>query len=265
MSNTFIDYDLLSRFSSAEFLNTKPFPHFNFHGAIREEKFHELHKTFPKIELFERHVGLARPHGQRPHDRLYLAYGDTVYKQVKRVDKTSGVATASDIAPAWVEFIEELKSEPRYQKFLHESMGAKKLSTRFAWHLGFNSSEVSPHIDAAEKLGSHLFYFNTDADWKKEWGGQTVVLGGRKVERNNPEFTEFASQYDSNILNNHSFLFKNAPTAWHGVRALTCPDGYYRKLFTIIIEVPNARRMSLPRRIYNKLFRPADMAPRLEY
>lgn len=265
MSNTFIDYDLLAKFSCEDFLKIKPYPHFNFHRVIREEKFQALKKTFPKVELFEKHVGLARPGNQRPHDRLYLAYGDTIYKQVKRDGPKTGVATPSDISQDWVNFIEELKNEPRYQRFLFGTMDRAKVSTRFAWHLGFSSSEVSPHIDAMEKLGSHLFYFNTDDDWKAEWGGQTVVLGGQKVDRQNPEFEEFATQNQSNILNNHSFLFKNTPTAWHGVRALTCPQGYYRQLFTVVIEVPNARRKSLPSRIYNRLFRSSGKSAPQEY
>jgi hypothetical protein len=41
----------------------------------------------------------------------------------------------------------------------------------------------------------------------------------------------------------HSFLFKNTPNAWHGVSALTCPTGSYRRLFNIIFEGPAGRRL----------------------
>ena len=40
------------------------------------------------------------------------------------------------------------------------------------------------------------------------------------------------------MVDNYSFLFKNAVDSWHGVRALTCPPGKFRKLFNVIYEFP---------------------------
>ena len=44
------------------------------------------------------------------------------------------------------------------------------------WHYTPNGCSVSPHCDAKHKLGSHIFYLNTEKDWKEHWGGETVVL-----------------------------------------------------------------------------------------
>jgi hypothetical protein len=41
-------------------------------------------------------------------------------------------------------------------------------------------------------------------------------------------------------VDNHSFLFRNTPDAWHGASALTCPPGSYRRLFNVIFETPQA-------------------------
>jgi hypothetical protein len=42
-------------------------------------------------------------------------------------------------------------------------------------------------------------------------------------------------------LNNRSLFFQNNPKAWHGVKALTCPQGFYRKLFNVIFEFTNSQ------------------------
>jgi hypothetical protein len=87
-----------------------------------------------------------------------------------------------------------------------------------------------------EKIGTHILYFNTSSDWKPAWGGQTLVLAGKTTEALNPDFTDFQSYQAAQITDNHSFLFKNTPDAWHGVTALTSPPGNYRRLFNIIFE-----------------------------
>jgi hypothetical protein len=101
--------------------------------------------------------------------------------------------------------------------------------------MGYSGSEVSPHRDAEDKIGTHIFYFNRSADWSPEWGGETLVLAGKRVPTLNPDFSDFDQQVAIPILDNASFLFKNEPDAWHGVRPLHAPEGHYRRLFNVIV------------------------------
>lgn len=61
----------------------------------------------------------------------------------------------------------------------------------------------------------------------------------------NPSFDDFNEKISVENLNNHSLLFKNSITAWHGVEALRSPVNNYRKLFNVIFEVNNAEELSL--------------------
>ncbi len=228
-----LDSELLASFPAEHFTRNDPYPWFNFPELLRPEAFDALVRDFPPLERFEKHVGIARAHGQRPHDRYYLAYEQSLYHAEE--DGGGAVIDHQELAPSWQAFIDELEG-PEYRSFVSRLLGDDDLEQRYAWHLGFRGSEVSPHQDALEKAGSHLFYFNTSEDWDESWGGQTLVLDGKRGESMNPDFGDFASVRSSSMLDNHSFLFKNARKAWHGVRALDCPEQTFRRLFTVVFE-----------------------------
>lgn len=54
----------------------------------------------------------------------------------------------------------------------------------------------------------------------------------------NPDFADFETSAAACITDNHSFLFKNTSSAWPGAAALTFPDDGYRRLSSIIFEMP---------------------------
>ena len=168
----------------------------------------------------EEEFGVKRSHGQKPHDRLTLEYN-----------------TELEIAPEWHDFVGELRGQI-YQDFLKRAFGRGMLALTFHWHYTPRSCSVSPHCDALRKLGSHIFYFHTDEDWDESWGGQTIVLddGGRFRRRSSPGFEDFEETGRSRIINNRSFLFARNANSWHGVEALNCPEGAYRKVFIVVIE-----------------------------
>lgn len=39
-------------------------------------------------------------------------------------------------------------------------------------------------------------------------------------------------------MDNRSLLFTRKAGSWHGVRALRCPVGIYRKVFIVVVEDP---------------------------
>jgi hypothetical protein len=239
MSETFIDYELLRAFDADGFKSRAPFPWHNLRGFLRAEGFRALYDDFPPLELFEYHSDIRRAHGQRPHNRYYLAYENSIYHK----EAESGVIRHRQLPAAWQRFMDELESSDEYHGFVRRALGVPAFITRHAWHVGSQGSEVSPHVDVAKKLGTHILYFNTSDEWNPEWGGATLVLGGKQTDAMNPDFRDFETRDEARIVDNHSFLFKNTPNAWHGVSALTCPPGSYRRLFNIIFEAPAGRRL----------------------
>jgi Rps23 Pro-64 3,4-dihydroxylase Tpa1-like proline 4-hydroxylase len=237
---TFINYDLLSAFDANSFRSVTPFPWHNFHAFLTSEGFETLYRDFPSLDLFEQHSGITRSHGQRPHNRYYLAYESSIYRSKQQ---RQGIILHEELPKSWQQFIQELETSQTYREFIQTALGVSRYKIRYAWHVGFSGCEVSPHIDSSDKIGTHILYFNTHQDWQPNWGGEILVLSDKKTEVLNPDYSDFATTASAEILDNRSFLFKNSPFAWHGVRPLSCPDGYYRRLFNIIIEYPQARTL----------------------
>ena len=236
MIDTFIDYELLRAFNADGFKQRAPFPWHNLRGFLTPEGFRALYDEFPPLELFEYHNGIQRAYGQRPHNRYYLAYESSIYHAGDAPQ--SGVVRHEQLPSAWRRFMDELETSEEYHAFAHRVLDVPAFSTRYAWHVGSQGSEVSPHLDAPEKLGTHILYFNTSEEWDAAWGGATLVLGGKQTAAMNPDFTDFATRDEARITDNHSFLFKNTPHSWHGATALACPEGSYRRLFNVIFETP---------------------------
>jgi len=236
----FIDDALLGSCSPDALQSVQPFPWWNPRALIADETFAELCSQWPELSLFERHRHLPRVSGQRPHDRYYLAYEDSIYHLGRGGDTAPdggpGVVHRDELGPAWQAFIDELESHVGYRSFMERFLGTSRYRIRYAWHAGTTASEVSPHVDAPEKLGTHIWYFNPEGTWDRGWGGATLALGGKTTEAGNPEFDQFRTVTAIETLGNRSFVFRNTPDAWHGVHALSCPTGAQRRLFNVIFE-----------------------------
>lgn len=232
----FLDHDVIGRFATDAFLATEPFPYAGIDRIVRDDAFAALMADFPDLGLFTWHGDIDRVYGQRPHNRWYLAYEAKRYDEYE--ERSGGVAARSDLPAVWVDFVDELSSDPVYAEMIAACLGRSDLTVRFAWHVGVTGSEVSPHVDDHNKAGTHIFYFNTSDDWRPEWGGRTLVLGGKRVPGGAPDYGDFADVASVELIGNCSFLFRNRAEAWHGVRPLTCPEGRYRRLFNVIYEHP---------------------------
>ena len=205
----------------------------NFHSA--------LSRDYPNISLFEKHVGIDRGK-QRPHDRYYLSLGNSKYHRTSsitsRFTRKRGSVQLPNLSRSWQLFITKLRSH-EYREYVDSILKTSNYDIRFAWHMGFSGAEICPHLDNSLKLGTHIFYFNSEADWDAQWGGQTVILSDLKKESDSPEFEDFAQISQVSNIGNNSLVFRNSPIAWHGVRPLKAPVGKFRKIFTIIFDTPN--------------------------
>jgi Rps23 Pro-64 3,4-dihydroxylase Tpa1-like proline 4-hydroxylase len=221
---TYIDYEKLKGLDPAAYQAQQPYPWANPEGLIRPEAYESLYRNLPELELFKKHFGVERKASQQPHDRYTLEYrGDT------------------EVPKPWAEFIQELKGE-RYRRALCRLVGVRNLDLNFHWHYTPNGCSVSPHCDAKRKLGSHIFYFNTEEDWKPEWGGETVILVDRgQFEANSaPPFEEFESALSSEAMGNYSLIFTRRGSSWHGVREIRCPEDRMRKVFIVVLNRADA-------------------------
>lgn len=228
----FIDDELLAAFSIESFRGTSPFPWSNFERFLTDDGFEALCSQFPPLELFEKHVDFDRAFGQRPHNRYYLALESSIYHDG---ENGVGVVARSELPGPWQAFLEELTGS-RYREFVGNCLGTDDLDVRYAWHVGEAGSEVSAHVDAPEKVGTHIFYLNRDHEWDPSWGGATLILGDRTTTAMNPEFDDFDTVIAAETVGNRSLLFRNNADAWHGVRALDCPPGAQRRLFNVIFD-----------------------------
>ena len=234
---TYLDFDRLDRLDAAEFQNQSPYPWINPQGLLSEDGRRRLSEALPDIAQFETVFGKARAHGQQSHDRYALEYGPGL-----------------DLAACWEDFIAELEG-PEYRRFIARMFGRGMFRLRLHWHYTPRGCSVSPHCDARDKLGSHIFYFNTPEDWDPAWGGETVVLddGGRFKRGSAPSFEDFDRAISAETGDNRSFLFARKGNSWHGVRTLNCPEGRLRKVFIVVVE---DRILGLRRRLVDSLRRP---------
>jgi hypothetical protein len=216
----YLNTGVLDAIGTGEFQHRDPFPWVNPQLFVTPGRYQELLDSMPDITRFRAFFGKQRKHGQGSHDRYVLDYEDGM-----------------ELHPSWQEFIDELRG-PVYRDFVCRLLGVKDVRFRFHWHFTPNGGEVTPHCDSKGKIGSQIFYLNTEQDWDRDWGGETVVLddSGRITPDNAPAFEDFDAEYPAETADNHSLIFGRRGNSWHGVRRINCPEGYYRKVFIVVFE-----------------------------
>lgn len=217
---SYLNTGVLDAIDAAEFQAQQPYPWINPEAFIRPERYDELLQNMPAITQFRAFFGKQRKHGQGSHDRYVLDY-----------------ARGMEIAPQWRDFVEEL-CDDTYRSLVCRLLNVKKVRFRFHWHFTPNGGEVTPHCDSKGKIGSQIFYLNTERDWQWDWGGETVILddGGRITPDNAPGFEDFDAAYPAETRGNRSLIFGRRGNSWHGVRRINCPEDYYRKVFIVVFE-----------------------------
>ncbi len=231
---SYLDFDRLDRLDAAAFRGQSPYPWVNPRGLLTEDGFHRLGQALPDIALFEKVFGKPRAHGQRSHDRYTLEY-----------------RAGLDLPACWRDFIAEIEGAD-YRRFIARMFGRGWFGLRLHWHYTPSGCSVSPHCDARDKLGSHIFYLNGAKDWDPAWGGETMVLddGGRLARGSAPDFEDFDRAISAEAMDNRSFLFARKGNSWHGMREITCPENQLRKVFIVVVE---DRILGLKRRLLDGL------------
>ena len=212
----------MQQIDALTFRERRPFPWVNVQGFIYDEGFRQLCEDLPDISLCERQTAGETNYG----DRYALQYRPGL-----------------ELPQPWRDFITELEGA-EYSKFLRRLFGLRprqRIELTMHWHFSPKGFSLAPHVDASRKLGSHIFYLNTAADWDPRWGGQTLVLddGGRLHPKSRPQFQDLQEVAASEILGNQSFIFQRNEHSWHGVRPLECPPDKLRKVFIVVVNGVN--------------------------
>jgi hypothetical protein len=219
----YLDPDRLDAIETEAFRSTKPYPWANPEGLLTEEGYQALLDNMPDIAMFDRKFGKERRGEQAPHDRYSLEY-----------------VPGMDVPGPWKDFIGELRSD-LYRDTIARLFDAKDPEFRFHWHYTPSGADVSPHCDSKREHGSHIWYFNRKGEWDPSWGGDTLVLddGGRLSPNSAPAFEDFKEIITCKSEGNRSAIIERSARGWHGVRAITCPEGQMRRVFIIVVN-PNS-------------------------
>jgi hypothetical protein len=239
----FLNLEMMNSIDRSDFRDRRPFPWANPQQFVTADGWRELIANLPDPAKFDVFKGKVRKHGQLSSDRLVL-------------DWQEGLA----LPDPWRIFLEELRSET-YARFVGELFGHKHFGFRFHWHYTPGGSTVPPHCDSKGKLGSHIFYLNTEDDWQWEWGGETLILddGGRIPTESSPGFEDFDQFWAADTRDNRSLIFGRRGNSWHGVRTLSCPEGAMRKVFIIVYE--DTRLIRRVRKNATRMFRGKPLVP----
>ncbi len=220
-----LNYALMDGTPPETFQNQHPYPWITMPDSLTEQGYERLRESLPDVGMFKKFVNVKRAHGQRSHDRYILHYQPHL-----------------SLEQPWKEFISELQGE-KYLSFLRRTMGLnpdQRLILTMEWYYAWEGCAVSPHCDARRKLATHIFYFNTQEEWKDEWGGQILMLDdeGRFKPHSGPDFDDLKVAAALHARGNESLLFMRTDHSWHGVRPLQCPPETLRKLFIVTVNIP---------------------------
>ncbi len=217
---TFLNYELLEAIDPQEYRAQLPYPWVNPYGLLHEEAYHCLLNAMPEQSLFMPTFGRSRKNGQKSHDRFTLKYRDEL-----------------TLPNPWEEFLTELRGKT-YQEFLGKLLPSSSFELDFFWFYTPDGCSISPHCDHKNKLGAHLFYFNSVDDWNEEWGGETLILddGGQIERKSAPDFSAFTTSIPSHSMGNYSLLFSRTPNSWHGMKEIHCPEDRLRRVFMVAVK-----------------------------
>lgn len=172
-------------------------------GAARE-----LAAAFP-LDAYTRLDTTARPHGKS-------------YRNYSRVLAGPGRLTDDTLPRLWHDLLAQALT-PHYRAAVAGVLGqqpASAVEVRLVRHA--RGDWLGPHTDRADKLFSHIIYFNRD--WRPEWGGCLQILRSAHP-------SDVAAEVVPRL--GASALLARADNSWHQVGAVTSDPAPERRSLLI--------------------------------
>jgi 2OG-Fe(II) oxygenase superfamily len=221
----YLNRESLARISSESFRKEVPYPWVSIEDTLTPKAFELLRETFPDVSLFRGRTALPPGDAQPTQGRAVLVYRPGV-----------------KLPEPWKMFMAELQDE-FYESFLRRLFGLapdQQPDLTAEWHYAWQGCSLSPHCHARQQVGTHIFYFNTEADWDSKWGGEILILDdlGRHQAPSAPAFADLQTAAVIDPRGNGSLIFQRTDHSWHGVLPLESPPERLRKLFVVTVTVP---------------------------
>jgi 2OG-Fe(II) oxygenase superfamily len=221
----YLNRESFARVSSESFRKEMPYPWVSIEDSLTPEAFDRLRETFPDVSRFDGRTGMGHGNRDAHLGRAILSYRPGV-----------------QVPQPWKEFVAELQGG-FYESFLRRLFGLapeQQPSLTAEWHYAWQGCSISPHCDARRRLGTHIFYFNTEADWDSKWGGEILILDDlrRFQSQSAPTFADLQTAAVIDPRGNGSLIFQRTDHSWHGVLPLESPPERLRKLFVVTVTVP---------------------------
>lgn len=221
----FLNRERLARVSSESFRKEMPYPWVSIEDTLTPSAFENLRESFPDASLFHVKKEMAPGEGPMSGPRAVLSYRPGV-----------------ELPESWKKFVAELQ-DGFYESFLRRLFGLapdQQPSLTAEWHYAWQGCSISPHCDARQQVGTHIFYFNTEADWDSKWGGEILILDDlqRFQAQSAPTFADLQTAAVIDPRGNGSLIFQRTDHSWHGVLPLESPPERLRKLFVVTVAVP---------------------------
>jgi hypothetical protein len=192
-----------------QFRSAKPFPWMKIDGFLDSKFADEVTASYPTFEMA----------AELGHE--FSAVNENKKVQIVDYEKfPSPVKRLSD-AISNPQFLEDLAFITGLPKLVWDpefAGGGMHQTARSGWldvHVDFNYHST---LHLHRRLNILVFL---NPVWKQEWGGE-FELWDEKVERR---------QHSVMPIHNRCVVFETSEISWHGVTAVTCPDGVARKSF----------------------------------
>ncbi|MEE1782943.1 2OG-Fe(II) oxygenase family protein [Streptomyces sp. SP17BM10] len=143
---------------------------------------------------------------------------DKTYRNYSRPVLGPGHDAPADLPAPWRDLVADLAGEPyrRQVADLLDQPVAGAVEIRLVRHA--DTDWLGPHTDRADKLFSHVLYFNPG--WQAEWGGCLEILDG----------DDPAAVHDRVVPRlGASALLVRSERSWHQVGAVTAGRGRERR------------------------------------
>lgn len=202
-----LDVERLKR----EFRSAEPFPHVAIDGFLDPDFAREVAAAYPTFEEAER-----------------LGFQFKAVNEYKKIQ-----ITESEKFPDPVRRLSEALSEESFRRDLSEISGIDELlwdpsHAGGGMHMTGPHGHLDVHVDFNQLPGQKLVrrlnllvYLNPA--WREEWGG-AVEIWDEDVKECHGAFPPAL---------NRAVMFATSATSWHGVTAVTCPEGRSRNSFAV--------------------------------